>query len=114
MAQPGIRIRITSEESLIAELEQMLRDEDLPILSSGVVENPGKLALDFDTVSSIVTSVSALFFSGPIIPGLLGLLRKNKKHRILIDGPRKRIEITWHSDVTEAEISDALRQAAAI
>jgi hypothetical protein len=114
VAQPGVRLRITSEESIIAELEQVLRDENLPVLSSGAVENPGRLALDFDTVSSIVTSVSALFFSGPIVPGLLGLLRKNKKSRIIVDGPRKRIEITWHSEVTEAEISDALRQAAAI
>jgi hypothetical protein len=114
MTQSGTRIRITSEEALIADLEEMLREENFPILSSGTVENPGRLALDFDTISSIVTTVSALFFSGPIVPGLLRLLRKNKGSRIIIDGPRKRIEIEWHSDVTEDEISNALRQAATI
>ena len=112
--EPGTRLRITSEEAIIADLEKVLREEDLPVLSSGTVDNPGRLALDFDTVSSIVTMASTLFFSGPIVPSLLRLLKKNKKSRIIVDGPRKRIEIEWHVDVSEEEIRQALRDAAAI
>jgi hypothetical protein len=113
-AYEGTRIRITSEESLITALEEMLRDENLPVLSSGVVERPGRLALDFDTVSSVVTLASTLFFSGPIIPSLLKLLRKHKKTRIIVDGPEKRIEIEWHSAITEDEIRKVLEQVAAL
>lgn len=112
--EPGTRLRITSEEAIIADLEKVLREEDLPVLSSGAVDNPGRLALDFDTVASVVTMASTLFFSGPIVPSLLGLLKKHKKSRIIIDGPRKRIEIEWHADVTEDEIRQALHDAAAI
>lgn len=114
MTQPGTRIRITSEEAVIADLEQVLREADLPVLSSGTVDSPGRLALDFDTVSSIVTMASTLFFSGPIVPALLRLLKKHKKTRIIVDGPRKRIEIEWHSAASEDEIRQALQEAAAI
>jgi hypothetical protein len=114
MTQSGPRIRITSEELVIADLEQVLRKEQLPVLSSGVVENPGRLALDFGTVSSVVTVASALFFSGPIVPELLHLLRKHRKHRIIIDGPRKRVEIEWRPDITEEDIRKALREATII
>lgn len=110
----GVRIRITSDESLITELEKELRDADLPILSSGVVQSPGTLALDFGTVASLVTMASTLFFNGPIVPALLRLLRKNKKHRIIIDGPEKRIEIEWHSAITAEEIRDTLKQLATL
>ena len=110
----GTRIRITSEESLITELEGKLRDENLPILSSGIVERPGRLALDFDTASSIVLMASALFFNGPIIPELLHLLHKHRKSRIIVDGPDKRVEIEWHSDITEEDIRRALKQVATL
>jgi hypothetical protein len=107
MPEGGVRIRITSEESLITELAEELRRSDLPILSSGVVESPGRLALDFDTVASIVTVVTGL--SGPIGPALLGRLRKHKKTRVIVDGPEKRVEIEWHKAITAEEVNRALK-----
>ena len=109
MNDQGVRIRITSDQKVVAELESVLRDEDLPVLSSGPVESPGRLALDFDTVASVVTMTSTLLFNGAIVPNLLRLVRHDRTRRIIVDGPDKRVEIEYRDGITEDDIRRDLR-----
>src|SRR4051794_11059538 len=56
----GVPIRMISDEDTIKFIGDTLRSEGLQISSEGPVANPGRLALDFTAVASIVSLSTAL------------------------------------------------------
>jgi hypothetical protein len=114
--QTGPRLQIIGDKDTISGVVQLLKDEEIRLISHGPVQDPGRLALDFETVGSVVAIASTLFFQGPIVPQILSLLRKSghKKggQELIIQGPGGRFELTTADELSDDQAAAIFRAAA--
>ncbi|MEZ0075405.1 hypothetical protein [Planotetraspora sp. GP83] len=109
MSEPQRRIRMLSDEETVSFLVEGVTNSGGRVVSRAPVADPGRLALDLSTVESVIAIVSALFIDGPIIPQLLERLRSGKSHKVVFEGPLRKITIEGREGLTEEELKAAFR-----
>jgi hypothetical protein len=114
--QAGARIQILGDAETVGGIVELLESEGLRVVSHGPVDDPGRLALDLETIGSVVTIASTLFFQGPIVPQILHLLRRRGRQkdeqRLILQGPGGRFELSGVDELPDDQAIAIFRAAA--
>ncbi|WP_030722428.1 hypothetical protein [Streptomyces sp. NRRL F-2580] len=106
----GRPIRIQGDPDVIKEIEALMRESDDAQYLRTEEDDSGGIGADFelDTVATIIGIASSLFFDGPIIPKLYGILRRHRGTRISVETPTGSVSITASGDFSEESLRRAL------
>jgi hypothetical protein len=106
-----IELRFIGEKALIDSLADELRTaspESVKSVSTGKVEEPTDLRLTIGEVADLVTVVSFMFFSGPLVPMLLRVFRESQPQPIIIESALGRVTFEPSKALTEDELREVL------
>ncbi len=81
------------------------------VISSGPVEDPGRLSMDLGTAASVISAATPLFFEGPVIPQIWRLLRSKSattdaesQDSLVLRGPGGRFVVDAPQNMTVEEL----------
>jgi hypothetical protein len=99
-------VRFRGDPELVEEVARLMEASDGAQVLSRKTERDSDTGVDFDLslVMEVVGFVSALFFSGPIVPSLVKALRKKPGSKITIETPTRTVSIVSSTELSDDEV----------
>lgn len=106
-----VKIVSTPEFIRAVESEAKANPEKMKVLSSGREKDPSFLEFGLVEVAAIVTTVTGVFYLIELGSKIFKWIKEDKAKRVVIQTPRRRVEIVATEDLTESEVQEILRRS---
>ncbi|MFF4427121.1 hypothetical protein ACFY04_41355 [Streptomyces sp. NPDC001549] len=108
----GRPMRIQGDPDVIEEIAALVRESDVAEYMRTEEDDSGGIGADFnlEAVATLIGIASSLFFEGPIVPKLYGILRRRPGARISVETPTGSVSIKVTGDFSEESLYRALSE----
>ena len=106
----GMAVRIQGDPEVIGEISELIRGSDEAQFIRVEMDDTGGVGADFilETVATVISIVSGVFFDKPIVPKLWEILHRHKGTKITIETPTQTLTIESTGSLTKESLQTAL------
>jgi hypothetical protein len=106
-----LRLRIVAQGEVIDEIEHALTSsgEGTRTVSRASASDPTELGFDVGAFVELISAVSPLFFTGPLVPSLANVFKRHKRQRVVIESPFGRVVFEPEEDLSSDQIRDKMQ-----